>query len=115
VSEQNLKKLWDAGIPIVMGTDAGNIGTLHGPSVFREMALMRDAGLTPLQVLRSATTNGARAMGRTDIGAVAPGKLADLVLLNADPLADVANLSHAERVIKGGVVYEPEKLIDSIR
>ena len=115
VAEQNLRKLWDAGIPIVMGTDAGNIGTLHGPSVFREMALMRDAGLTPLQVLRSATTNGARAMGRTDIGAVAEGKLADLVLLDADPLADVANFSHAERVIKGGVVYEPKALIDSIR
>jgi imidazolonepropionase-like amidohydrolase len=115
VAEQNLRRLWDAGIPIVMGTDAGNIGTLHGPSVFREMALMRDAGLTPLQVLRSATTNGARAMGRTDIGAVAPGKLADLVLLDADPLADVANFSHADRVIKGGVVYDPKALIDSIR
>ena len=115
IAEQNLKKLWDAGIPIVMGTDAGNIGTLHGPSVLREMALMRDAGLTPLQVLRSATTNGARAMGRTDIGAVAPGKLADLVLLDADPLADVGNFSHADRVIKGGVVYEPKALIESIR
>jgi len=115
IAEQNLKKLWDAGIPIVMGTDAGNIGTLHGPSVFREMALMRDAGLTPLQVLRSATTNGARAMGRIDIGAVAPGKLADLVLLDADPLADVGNFSHADGVIKGGVVYEPKALIESIR
>jgi len=115
VSEQNLKKLWDAGIPVVMGTDAGNIGTLHGPSVFREMALMRDAGLTPLQVLRSATTNGALAMARDDLGAIAPGKLADLVLLDADPLIDVANLSRATRVIKDGVVYEPKALIDSIR
>jgi len=115
VSMDNLKKLSDAGIGIVMGTDAGNIGTLHGPSVFREMALMRDAGLTPLQVLRSATTNGAKAMGRDDLGAIAPGKLADLVLLDADPLADTANLSHASRVIKAGVVYEPQQLIDSIR
>src|SRR5258708_9016905 len=112
---KNLKVLWDAGIPIVMGTDAGNIGTLHGPSVFREMALMRDAGLTPLQILRSATTNGARAMGRSDLGAIAPGKLADVVLLDTDPLADVANLSRAERVIKAGVVYDPKALIDSIR
>lgn len=112
---KNLKALWDAGIPIVMGTDAGNIGTLHGPSVFREMALMRDAALTPLQILRSATTNGARAMGRSDLGAIAPGKLADVVLLDADPLADVANLSRAERVIKAGVIYDPKALIDSIR
>lgn len=115
VSMQNLEKLWDAGIPIAMGTDAGNIGTLHGPSVFREMALMQDAGLTPLQVLRSATTNGAKAMGRADLGAIAAGKLADLVLLDADPLASAANLSHAEKVIKGGVVYDPKALIDGIR
>ena len=113
---QNLKKLWDAGIPIAMGTDAGNIGTLHGPSVFREMALMHDAGLTPLEVLRSATVNGARAMGReADLGTIAMGKLADFVLLDADPLADVANLSHAAKVIKGGVVYDPKALIDGIR
>jgi imidazolonepropionase-like amidohydrolase len=115
VAQQNLKKLWDAGITIDMGTDAGNVGTVHGPSVFREMALMRDAGLTPLEVLRSATTNGALAMGRSDLGAIAPGKLADVVLLDADPLADVANFSHAEHVIKGGVVYDPKALIDSIR
>jgi imidazolonepropionase-like amidohydrolase len=115
VALKNLKVLWDSGIPIVMGTDAGNIGTLHGPSVFREMALMRDAGLTPLQILRTATTNGARAMGSSDLGAIAPGKLADVVLLDADPLADVANLSRAERVMKAGVVYDPKALIDSIR
>jgi imidazolonepropionase-like amidohydrolase len=115
VSLQNLKKLRDAGITIVMGTDAGNIGTLHGPSVFREMQLEHEAGLTPLEVLRSATTNGALAFGNPDLGAIAPGKLADLVLLDADPLADVGNLSRAERVIKGGVVYDPKVLIDSIR
>jgi imidazolonepropionase-like amidohydrolase len=115
VSMQNLKKLHDAGIPIVMGTDAGNIGTLHGPGVFREMRLMQDAGLTPLQVLRSATTNGAKAMGRHDIGAIESGKLADLLLLDADPLADVGNLVRAEKVVKGGVVYDPKALIDGIR
>jgi imidazolonepropionase-like amidohydrolase len=54
-------------------------------------------------------------MGRSDLGAIAPGKLADVVLLDADPLADVANLSRAGRVIKGGVVYDPKALIDSIR
>src|SRR5437016_9763620 len=55
---QNLRKVWDAGITVVMGTDAGNIGTLHGPSVFREMEIMTQSGLSPLQVLRSATSNG---------------------------------------------------------
>jgi imidazolonepropionase-like amidohydrolase len=115
IAMQNLKKLRDAGIPIVMGTDAGNIGTLHGPSVFREMALMHEAGMTPLEILRSATVNGAKAMGRDDLGTIAQNKRADMVLLDADPLADVGNLSHADRVIKAGVVYDPKALIDSIR
>jgi imidazolonepropionase-like amidohydrolase len=116
IAMQNLKKLWDAGIPIVMGTDAGNIGTVHGPSVFREMAYMQEAGLTPLQVLRSATTNAAKALRmEKDVGSITKGKLADLVILDADPLADVGNLSHAYRVLKGGVVYDPAELMRSIQ
>jgi imidazolonepropionase-like amidohydrolase len=115
IALQNLRKVWAAGIPVVMGTDAGNIGTLHGPSVFREMEIMTQAGLTPLQVLRSATSNGAKAMGmEREIGTLAPGKLADLVILDADPLADVMNLSKIHRVIKDGEVFAPEELIRSI-
>jgi imidazolonepropionase-like amidohydrolase len=116
VAMENLKKLSDAGITIVMGTDAGNIGTLHGPSIHREMRLMKESGLTPLEILRSATTNGAKALrleGKT--GAVSPGMLADLVILDADPLADVGNLARVYRTIKGGVVYDPEALMESIR
>src|SRR5258708_1661676 len=115
IALQNLRRIWDAGIPIVMGTDAGNIGTLHVPSVFREMEIMTQAGLTPLQVLRSATSNGAKAMGmEREIGTLAPGKLADLVILDADPLADVMNLSKIHRVIKDGKEYVPDELMRSI-
>ncbi|HET7400318.1 MAG TPA: amidohydrolase family protein [Usitatibacter sp.] len=115
ISLDNLRRVWEAGIPVAMGTDAGNIGTLHGPSVFREMALMTQAGLTPLQVLRSATVNGAKAMGRErDLGTLVPGKLADLVILDADPLADVQNLSRIFRVVKDGNVYDPRELMRSI-
>jgi imidazolonepropionase-like amidohydrolase len=111
----NLRKVWDAGVPVVMGTDAGNIGTLHGPSVFREMELMVQAGLTPLQVLRSATVNGARAMGlEREAGTLAAGKLADLVVLEADPLADVQNMSRIHRVIKDGKVFSPDELVRSL-
>lgn len=116
VELDNLRKVRDAGITVVMGTDAGNVGTLHGPSVFREMALMQQAGLTPLQVLRSATTNGAKLMHmEKDLGAIAPGKLADLIIVDADPVADLANLSHASRVIKNGIVMDPQELLRSIR
>lgn len=115
-SMANLRKVWDAGITVVMGTDAGNIGTLHGPSVFREMELMVQAGLTPQQVLLSATGNGAKTMGmENELGRIEAGKLADLVVLDADPLADVNNLGKIHRVIKDGVVYNPTELIRSIR
>src|SRR2546430_4169868 len=111
----NLRKVWDAGIPVVMGTDAGNIGTLHGPSVFRELQIMTQAGLTPLQVLRSATLNGPKAMGmEPGIGTLAPGRLADLVILDADPLADAANLSRIHCVIKDGKAFVPDELMRSI-
>lgn len=116
IALKNLRRVLDAGIPIVMGTDAGNIGTLHGPSVFREMALMRDAGLTPLEVLRAATAGGAQAARmESDIGRVAPGRLADLVLLDADPTTDVENLSRIVRVVKDGRAYDPDALVKSIR
>ena len=116
IAMQNLRKVLDAGITVVMGTDAGNIGTLHGPSVLREMRLMQDSGLTPLEVLRASTTNGAQVLGlEGKAGLVAPGMFADLVVLDADPLADTGNVGKVYRVIRNGVVYEPEKLMETIR
>jgi imidazolonepropionase-like amidohydrolase len=113
---KNLKTVYDAGIPVVMGTDAGNIGTLHGPSVFREMNLMQQAGLTPIQVLRAATTVGARAAHREAVaGEISAGRMADLVLLDADPTADIANASRIYRVVRAGKVYNPDELIASIK
>jgi len=113
---QNLMRVKNAGITIAMGTDAGNIGTVHGPSVFREMAMMQEAGMTPLEVLRSATVGGSRAMRmESDSGTLTVGKYADVLVLDADPLANLQNLSHAYRVIKDGRVYEPEQLMKSVR
>ena len=111
----NLRAVRDAGIPIAMGTDAGNIGTLHGPSVFREMRLMAQAGLSPLEVLRAATVGGAMAMGmQKELGTIDAGKLADLVILDADPRADVANLERIDRVMKDGRIFVPTELLRSI-
>jgi hypothetical protein len=112
----NLRRMWDAGITVVMGSDAGNIGTLHGPAVFREMERMVQAGLTPLETLRAATTNGAKAMGKAgEAGVIEPGAHADLVLLDADPLQSIANLSRIARVIKGGRAYTVEELLAPVR
>lgn len=111
----NLRAVRDAGIPIVMGTDAGNIGTLHGPSVYREMALMERAGLSRLEVLRSATTHGARALRMEgEVGAIRPGMIADLVVADANPLDDLANLSRAWRVVKDGRFHDPRELMAAL-
>jgi imidazolonepropionase-like amidohydrolase len=102
----NLRRVWDAGITVVVGSDAGNIGTLHGPAIFREMQRMAQADLTPLEVLRAATVNGAEVMGMAgQIGRIAPGFLADMVILDADPLADVTNLSRVHAVVRAGRVH----------
>jgi imidazolonepropionase-like amidohydrolase len=106
----NLRRVRDAGIPIAMGTDAGNPLTLHGASVFNEMEAMAEAGMTPMEVLVASTRTAARAMGRQDIGTLEPGKLADLVVLDADPLASVANLRHVRLVARGGELWTREEL-----
>ena len=106
----NLKRVHDAGIPVVMGTDAGNPLTLHGPSVYREMEAMAEAGLSPMEVLVASTRNGARVMGREDLGTVEPGKVADLVVLSRDPLADVGNARSVALVVRRGRVWTREEL-----
>ena len=107
----NLKKVLDAGIPVAMGTDAGNPLTLHGPSVYAEMEAMQAAGLTPMQVLVASTRGGALAMGREkEIGTVEKGKLADLLIVAGDPAADVANLRKVRWVVRGGVMRPIEEL-----
>jgi imidazolonepropionase-like amidohydrolase len=103
VAAANLRRVRDAGIPIAMGTDAGNPGTLHGPSVYAEMEAMQAAGLTPIEVLVASTSVAARALGRDDVGTLAKGKLADFLLVGADPLLDAANLRKVNAVVRGGV------------
>jgi imidazolonepropionase-like amidohydrolase len=66
---------------------------------------MAAAGLTPAQILTSATRNGARLFGRDDIGGIAPGMQADLVLLDGDPLADILNTRRIHAVMRGGVLH----------
>ena len=106
IAAANLKRVAAAGIPIAMGTDAGNPLTLHGPSVYAEMEAMQAAGLTPhAGAGRLDPRRSARAMGREkEIGTVEKGKLADLLIVGADPTADVANLRQVRCVIRGGAM-----------
>lgn len=109
--EASLKRVQDAGVAVAAGTDAGNIGTLHGSSLHREFELMAEAGLTPMQILVAATKNSAHVFSREpEMGTLEPNKLADLVILDADPLADIRNARKIYRVIKGGRVFDPGAL-----
>jgi imidazolonepropionase-like amidohydrolase len=104
IAAANLRRVFEAGIPIAMGTDAGNPLTFHGPSVYVEMEAMQAAGLTPMQVLVASTQGGARAMGRErDLGTLEAGKSADLLVVDADPTANIANLRRLRWVMRGGV------------
>jgi imidazolonepropionase-like amidohydrolase len=108
VALKNLKTLQDAGITIAAGTDAGNIGTIHGPALFREFQLMKEAGLTSMQILQCTTANAAKFFGGetgAHIGSIEKGNFADLVILKSNPIDDIAHTSDIDSVMKGGVIY----------
>ena len=108
----NLKRLSDAGVIIVTGTDAGNIGTLHASSYLTEMQAMKESGMTNWQILQASTLNGARVLGREkEFGTIEKGKKANLILLDADPSLELDNVARINLVINKGVVIDPDTLI----
>jgi len=113
---KNLKRVHEAGVTVAAGSDAGNIGTLHGPAIHRELELMvTEGGLTPMAVIVAATRGSAEVLGRSDdVGTVEAGRLADFVVLDADPLADIRNTRHIHRVIKDGNIYDPNAIAETV-
>ena len=98
-----LKALYDAGVTIIPGTDA-----LAGYTLHHELELYARAGIAPAEVLRMATLTPAQVMGVTrDRGVIAPGKLADMILVDGDPSVHIADIRHIATVIKDGRVYDP--------
>lgn len=103
----NLKKAYDAGISIVVGTDAGNPGTLHGISIFDEMEMMQQAGISPEDLIVMATRNGAESMRRLDdFGTLERGKLGNLIMMNEDPAEDISNMRSLTHVMIKGSLNE---------
>ena len=111
IRKVNLKKMTDAGVIIATGTDAGNIGTLHASSFFKEIRAMQQAGLSNWQIITASTLGGAKALGKEALfGSIRPGLSADMLILNADPVADLAGLEKLESVIQRGIRLYPEKV-----
>jgi len=102
VAQENLRKIAAAGGVIVLGSDQS-----AGPQTHRELELMVEGGIPALEAIRIGTLNAAIFMGRErDMGSIEIGKLADMVLLTADPLADISNAAMIDTVIKGGRIID---------
>jgi imidazolonepropionase-like amidohydrolase len=103
---ENIMKINQAGGVIALGTDQ-----TIGPAVHRELELLSAAGISNLDIITIATLNGARFLGRQkQLGSIEEGKLADMVLLNKDPLEDINNLKDIAIVIKNGIEIDRTKL-----
>ena len=102
VANRNLKKLTDAGIKIAMGTDTGPPARFQGYFELMELEMMAKAGLTPKQVLASATRDAARCQKLNDVGTLEANKWADFVVLDADPLANISNTRKISAVYVAG-------------
>jgi imidazolonepropionase-like amidohydrolase len=106
VALANLKTLSDQGIPIAFGTDSGVPTRFIGYFEHIELAMMAQTGMSPMQILVSATKSAADCMGLKDIGQLTTNRYADFVVLNDDPLANIGNVAKIDRVWIGGVLME---------
>lgn len=114
---RDVQAMQRAGIPMMAGTDAGGIPLVFpGSSLHEELELLvREGGLTPLAALQSATRNPPRFFGRQrELGTVAPGRVADLVLLDANPLADIRNTRKVAGVVLDGRYLDRDALFNLI-
>ena len=101
-----------AGVPLLAGTDTPEPFVPPGFSLHQELEMLVESGLSPAAALAAATINNARALNQQDrLGTVAPGKLADLVILNADPTVDIRNTRQIEAVVRGGLLCDPAAIL----
>src|SRR5919106_4716298 len=100
---QLTKMLYDNGVTILSGTDIPNFDLVPGASLHHELEILVEAGIPPLEVIKIATRNGAKALGiQEDVGTIEPGKQADIIVLSDNPVAEISNTKKIEAVINNG-------------
>jgi imidazolonepropionase-like amidohydrolase/ABC-type multidrug transport system permease subunit len=110
----SLRRAVAGGVTIIAGSDAGNEGVFHGPGLIRELELLVDVGgMTPMAAIVSATGAAARRLGTQEIGRIAPGAFADLVVLGADPARDIRAVRDVRWVYFGGVSLQRDALLNT--
>jgi imidazolonepropionase-like amidohydrolase len=108
LQRENFRKAFQAGVKMAFGTDAGVYP--HGDNA-KQFFYMVKYGMSPAQAIRAATSSAADLIGRAkDVGTIEAGKFADIIAVNADPMADVRALEHVDFVMKGGVVYKDTRV-----
>jgi imidazolonepropionase-like amidohydrolase len=112
-AEDNVRRLADAGVTLLAGTDAPNPGTVFGASLHRELELLVRCGISPARALAAATTGPARVFGLPDRGRVAVGQRADLVLVSGDPLTDITATRAIERIWRAGTAFDRRAFVAS--
>ncbi len=103
---QSFRLAYEAGVRIALGSDAGVFA--HGRNG-HELTLMVEGGMKPMEAIEAGTSAAAELLGRADVGRIAEGLLADLIVVEGDPLADIAVVERPAMVVKGGVVYVPPR------
>jgi imidazolonepropionase-like amidohydrolase len=107
LGKEMIRHMHEAGVPIVVATDLAGRDVLPGFSVHDEIGLLAAAGLTPMEALRAGTSEAARLLNASGtLGTIVPGKAADLVLLDGDPLEDVKNFGRISAVVLRGKLLE---------
>ena len=99
------RQLRESGVTIIVGTDSGIPLNFHFDSTWRELKTMVDLGMPPMEVIRAATFWPAQLLKQPNLGTIAPGKLADVIVVDGDPLTDMSALRHVVHVVKDGRVY----------